>query len=283
VALTADLSALATDADLAAHEADTTNIHGIVNTANLVLTSDSRLSDARTPTAHASSHQSGGSDEIATPTSSAGAIPKAGAGGKLDIGFFPTGSTSTTLCIGNDSRLSDARTPTAHATSHQNGGTDEIATATAGANAIPKAGAGGTLAIGWIPTGTTSSTVCIGNDSRLSDSRTPTAHATSHKSGGGDAIKLDELAAPTDVTTLNASTTAHGLLPKLDNVSTHFLDGTGAWGTPTASLPEVVQSERTPESDVTINADSCAFFDEELVIADGQEVLIEDGGSLVVI
>jgi hypothetical protein len=34
----------------------------------------------------------------------------------------------------------------------------------------------GTLAIARIPTGTTSSTVCIGNDSRLSDSRTPTAH-----------------------------------------------------------------------------------------------------------
>jgi hypothetical protein len=34
----------------------------------------------------------------------------------------------------------------------------------------------GTLAIARIPTGTTSTTVCIGNDSRLSDSRTPTAH-----------------------------------------------------------------------------------------------------------
>lgn len=41
--------------------------------------------------------------------------------------------------------------PAAHATSHQNGGSDEVATATAGANAIPKAGAGGTLAAGWIP------------------------------------------------------------------------------------------------------------------------------------
>jgi hypothetical protein len=34
----------------------------------------------------------------------------------------------------------------------------------------------GTLAIARIPTGTTSSTVCIGNDSRLSDPRTPAAH-----------------------------------------------------------------------------------------------------------
>lgn len=57
-------------------------------------------------------------------------------------------------------------------------------------------------------------------------------HAAQHKSAGSDAIKLDELAPPTDVTTLDASTTAHGLLPKLDSVATHYLDGTGAWSTP---------------------------------------------------
>lgn len=49
---------------LAAHEADTTAVHGIANTANLVLTNDSRLSDARTPTAHAASHASGGGDPV---------------------------------------------------------------------------------------------------------------------------------------------------------------------------------------------------------------------------
>lgn len=37
-----------------------------------------------------------------------------------------------------------------HASRHQNGGADEVATATPGANAIPKAGAGGTLDSGWI-------------------------------------------------------------------------------------------------------------------------------------
>ena len=38
-----------------------------------------------------------------------------------------------------------------HASTHQNGGSDEIATATPAANAIPKAGAGSDLAVGWIP------------------------------------------------------------------------------------------------------------------------------------
>lgn len=51
------------------------------------------------------------------------------------------------------------------------------------------------------------------------------AHASTHKSGGVDAIKLDEFAAPTDVTTLNADSTKHGLLPKTPADATKFLNG----------------------------------------------------------
>jgi hypothetical protein len=36
----------------------------------------------------------------------------------------------------------------------------------------------------------------------------------------------------TDITTNNVSTSKHGYTPKLDNNAAHFLDGTGAWGTP---------------------------------------------------
>ena len=57
----------------------------------------------------------------------------------------------------------------------------------------------------------------------------PATHATSHKTGGSDAIKLDELAAPTDVTTLNVSSTAHGLQPKHPNDATKFLSGAGTY------------------------------------------------------
>jgi hypothetical protein len=51
--------------------------------------------------------------------------------------------------------------------------------------------------------GTAAGTVAAGNDSRLSDARTPTAHATSHKTGGSDVIRLDELAVPTADVSLN--------------------------------------------------------------------------------
>lgn len=55
------------------------------------------------------------------------------------------------------------------------------------------------------------------------------AHASTHKSAGGDSIRLDELAAATDNTTLDASTSAHGLLPKLSGNAAHRLNGLGQW------------------------------------------------------
>lgn len=60
----------------------------------------------------------------------------------------------------------------------------------------------------------------------------PATHASRHTSGGADAIKLDDLAAPDDNTDLDATTSAHGLLKKLSNVSTEFLNGQGNWATP---------------------------------------------------
>lgn len=56
------------------------------------------------------------------------------------------------------------------------------------------------------------------NDPRLSDSRSPTAHANSHKDGASDALLLDELGVPTDNTNLDATTLRHGLMSKLDKV-----------------------------------------------------------------
>src|SRR3990167_1031562 len=41
---------------------------------------------------------------------------------------------------------------------------------------------------------------------------------------------LDAMGATTDITTLDATASAHGLLPKLDGVATNFLKGDGTWG-----------------------------------------------------
>ncbi len=54
--------------------------------------------------------------------------------GTIDIARIPTGSTSSTVCIGNDSRLSNARTPTSHvlATTSGLGGEHSVSGLTSG-------------------------------------------------------------------------------------------------------------------------------------------------------
>jgi hypothetical protein len=69
------------------------------------------------------------------------------------------------------------------------------------------------------------------------------AHAASHQSGGADAVKLDDLAAPDDNTDLNASAGAHGLLKKLDNDKSHFMRGDGSWAAVPSQRNAVVNGQ----------------------------------------
>ncbi len=89
--------------------------------------------------------------------------------------------------------------------------------------------------------GDVTGTAVLTADARLSDARTPTSHAASHKSAGGDAIILDELKVPTvDVTTLDATTSVHGLLPKLGGGTANFLRADGTWAAPPGGSPAFV-------------------------------------------
>jgi hypothetical protein len=90
--------------------------------------------------------------------------------GSFDIARIPTGNTASTVCIGNDARLSDARTPTSHA--HGNITNAGFLGTTANIPLIT--GTGGIIQAGSF--GTAANTFCQGNDSRLSDARTPVAH-----------------------------------------------------------------------------------------------------------
>lgn len=70
----------------------------------------------------------------------------------------------------------------------------------------------------------------------------PASHATSHQNGGGDSIKLDDLAAPDDNTDLNANSSNHGLLKKLGSAGKRLKsDGTNQqWVDDEAGLPYVI-------------------------------------------
>jgi hypothetical protein len=122
------------------------------------------------------------------------------------------GTTLGTVAAGNDSRFTDSRTPTAHATSHVTGGGDAIANAVAGGNSGLMSGAdktkldgvatGATVGADWntnvsnkptlgtaaaknIPaSGDASATeVVYGTDTRLTNTRTPVAPTISTLGG----------------------------------------------------------------------------------------------------
>jgi len=108
----------------------------------------------------------------------------------------------------------------------------------------------------------------------------PQAHAASHQSGGGDAIKLDDLSAPDDNTDLDFSTTAHGLVPKGTNVG-DFLKDDGTWAAPAGG--GTVDTSGTPVDDDyakftdadTIEGRSYAEVKQDLGLEIGTDVLAQ--------
>jgi len=133
--------------------------------------------------------------------------------GSVSVTF---GTTAGTAAEGNDSRLSNARTPTAHKSTHATGGTDALAPSDIGAAPTSRTISAGTGLTGGgdltadrtltVTYGTTGTTACVGNDSRLTNARTPTAHASTHASGGSDQITSLALTTGTVSTAPGAAT-----------------------------------------------------------------------------
>lgn len=101
-----------------------------------------------------------------------------------------------------DARLSDARTPTAHAASHATGGTDAVTPAAIGAAAASHTHAAsaitsGTVDVARLPVGTTAGTIAAGDDPRFVSGATPAAHAASHGTTGSDPISPASIGAAT--------------------------------------------------------------------------------------
>jgi len=66
----------------------------------------------------------------------------------------------------------------------------------------------------------------------VSDTANPHSVTAAQAGALPTGTKLDDLAAPDDNTDLNATTSKHGLLPKLSGVASEFLNGAGAFSTP---------------------------------------------------
>jgi len=139
------------------------------------------------------------------------------------------GTSAGTICQGNDARLTNGRAPTTHAATHVVGGGDpvtldqsqitDLSTDLAAKVATTRQVIAGTGLSGGgalsadvtldVSYGSSGTTACVGNDARLSNDRTPSAHASTHGAAGADAITITQ-AQVTDLTTdlaLKASTT----------------------------------------------------------------------------
>ena len=159
-----------------------------------VQASDSRLSDSRTPTTHGSSHVSTGSDPIPMATTTV----------RGTVELATSGENAANVVVqGNDSRLSDSRTPTTHGSSHVSTGSDPIPMATTTVRGTVELATSGENA---------ANVVVQGNDSRLSNARTPTAHASTHLSGGSDPIAAATTSARGTVELATDGQTASGVV-----------------------------------------------------------------------
>lgn len=95
-------------------------------------------------------------------------------------------------------------------------------------------------------------------------------------------VKLDDFATPNDNADLNASTSRHGLLKKLDNIATNFMNGQGNWAAPAGVgageghitiLPVAYDSIVQGTWQVRIHADDyIGKFDNSAAHADGDEL-----------
>ncbi len=114
--------------------------------------SDTRFSDTRTPT-----------DATVTAAKIAASLKPSGTAATSDEALRALGTAAGTAAAGNDSRLSDTRTPT-----------DGSVTAAKIAASLKPTGTAAASDEALRALGTSSSTAAAGNDSRLSDTRTPT-------------------------------------------------------------------------------------------------------------
>ena len=225
------------------------------------------------------------------------------------------GTTAGTVCAGDDSRLSDSREWTASTISQAEAEAGTSTTrraftaervfqaivawwATITASALrTKAELGGAATLN---VGTTAGTVAAGDDSRLSNSRTPTAHAASHTNGTDDiqnataaqkglmtaayATKLDgieagaqvnvatnlsytaasrllESSTGTDVTLPLFASGAAGLVPASGGGTTNFLRADGTFAAPVSggAIVKVVAAVKTDTATVTGTTPATVF------------------------
>ena len=252
-----------TDAAPLSHTLLTTSAHG-----GIVADGDARLSDARTPTVHDSAkhsvaYEDANSNIQAHVTGTGSPHTAAGVGAEVS-GAVSThdglsGPHATATSVGGKNipsgGIADAGTLSTHTSAatphsgHENTANKGGVSGYCGLDASSKA------LIANLPTGATSSTVCIGNDSRLSDARTPLAHVHAASDVSSGELDGDRLPA--------ISTSKKGGVPATGAASGKFLKDDGTWAAPAGggeSENVIVATQDTANATTTLaNATGLVF------------------------
>jgi hypothetical protein len=253
---------------------------------------DPRLTDARTPTAHAASHATAGSDPVTLTTAQVTGLPAAVSALAAHLGDTANPHATTAAQAGADpagTAASSVSTHNALATAHDATATGRavltavdaaaarsaISAAQAGAapathatshqpggsDALAVNAAAGTGSLRSLGTGSTQA--CAGNDSRLSNARAPTSHASSHQPGGGDALAVDAAAATGSLRTLGTGATqaCAGADARLSNARTptahatsHRHGGSDELATATPTANAIPKADASGKLDAWVSA-----------------------------
>jgi hypothetical protein len=230
---------------------------------------DVRLSDARVPT----SHTHGNISNAGAIGSTAGLPVKTGTSGVLTVGAFGTGATdfaagNHTHSYAGSSSAGGAANSVANALTFSTGITVSSGTTFDGSAAK-------TISVAY---GATSSTACVGDDSRLSNARTPSAHASSHVTGGGDIIR-DATASQSGLATATQITKLDGIATNANNYVHPTTDGnlhvlaTGTTNSGKVLTAGASAGVLTWEANLVGNAGSAT------VLATGRTITIGDTGK----
>jgi hypothetical protein len=149
----------------------------------------------------------------ATTSTLGGVIVGTGLGVSSGTASVTYGTTAGTACQGNDSRLSDSRTPTSHV--HGNITNAGAIGSTSGLPIITTTS--GVLTVGAF--GSTAGTFAQGNDSRLSDARTPTSHVHAAGDITTGTLAAARLPLSTTAQALTGTDTATALTPAAMHLS----------------------------------------------------------------